>query len=399
MSLIIRPQARVLTERLKEPRRFIQVVAGPRQVGKTTMVGQVLAKGDFPHISITADDPSLRDKAWLEAEWDRARLLAKDSGKGGAVLVVDEVQKIPRWSETVKKLYDADTASKLPLKVILLGSAPLLIQKGMTESLAGRFEIIHMSHWTFPEMREAFKWKAEDFVVYGGYPGSASLIPDFERWTRYIKDSLIETTISRDVFLLTRVDKPALLRRLFDLACHYSGQVLSYQKMTGQLQDAGNTTTLAHYLDLLAGAGMVTGLPKYSGAEVRSRASSPKLLVMNTALMTASFGLKPSEWKNRPEEYGRLFESAIGAHLLTAASSGACKVYYWREGNDEVDFVVETGRFVTAIEVKSSRRRGALSGLAAFAKAWKPGRKLVVGTEGVPLEDFLSKPALTWVSP
>jgi predicted AAA+ superfamily ATPase len=397
--LFQRDSAAVLAARLGEPRRFLQVVAGPRQVGKTTLVQQVLAEFDRPNVFVSADEPALRDAAWLAAQWERARLLAKDDGKRGAVLALDEVQKVPGWSEAVKRLWDEDTRARLPLRVALLGSAPLLVQRGLSESLAGRFEILHLPHWSFAEMRTAFGYSLEQYLYFGGYPGAAPLADDPARWRRYLLDALVETTISRDVLLLTRVDKPALLRRLFELGCRYSGQVLSYTKMLGQLHDAGNTTTLAHYLELLAGAGMLTGLPKFAGAAVRSRGSSPKLQVFNTALLTAQSGLTPSEARADHEFWGRLTESAVGAHLANAAACGMCELFYWREGNREVDFVVRKGRMLVAIEVKSGRAPVAHSGLAAFSEAFKPKRTLLVGGDGIPVEEFLSRPVADWLQP
>ena len=318
--------------------------------------------------------------------------------QAGAVLVFDEIQKISGWSETVKRLWDEDTRAKRPLKVVLLGSAPLLIARGLTESLAGRFEVLHLPHWTFAEMKAAFGWSLDQYLFYGGYPGAAPLVREHQRWARYVIDALIETTISRDVLLLSRVDKPALLRRLFQLGCSYSGQMLSYTKMLGQLHDAGNATTLAHYLDLLAGAGMVTGLQKFAGEAVRRRGSSPKLQVLNTALMTAQSGLTLKDARADREFWGRLTESAVGAHLANAAAAGACELFYWREGDKEVDFVVRVGRRLTAIEVKSGRSRNAQTGLAAFADAFKPKRKLLIGGDGIPVEEFLARPVDHWVN-
>ncbi|MGE0803485.1 MAG: ATP-binding protein [Lautropia sp.] len=391
-----RPQAGTLAKRLAEPRRFMQVVTGPRQVGKSTLVQQVTEGLRVPVRYASADEPTLRAADWIGQQWEATRL---EAGKGGALLVLDEIQKIPSWSETVKRLWDEDTRVKRPLKVVLLGSAPLLITSGLTESLAGRFETLHLPHWSLAEMRKAFGWSLDQYLFHGGYPGAAPLIGEPARWSRYVADSLIETSIARDVLLLSRVDKPALLRRLFDLACHYSGQVLSYTKMLGQLQDAGNTTTLAHYLDLLAGAGMVRGLPKYAGDAARQRGSSPKLQVLNTALMTATSGLSLAEARADREFRGRLAESAVGAHLANAAAAGDCEVYYWRERNHEVDFVVKAGRRLTAIEVKSGRAPLAHAGSAAFAQAFKVHRTLLVGGDGVPLEDFLLDPVLRWVGP
>ena len=392
-----RDYATALAGRLGEPRRFMQVVAGPRQVGKTTLVQQVLAEFDRPNVFVSADEPALRDASWLAAQWERARLVAKDAGQRGAVLALDEVQKIQGWSEAVKRLWDEDTRFRLPLHVVLLGSAPLLVQRGLSESLAGRFEILHLPHWSFPEMRAAFGFSLEQYLYFGGYPGAAPLAGDPPRWRRYLLDALVEPTIARDVLLLTRVDKPALLRRLFELGCRYSGQVLSYTKMLGQLHDAGNTTTLAHYLELLAGAGMLTGLPKFAGAAVRSRSSSPKLQVFNTALLTSLSGLTPAEARDDREFWGRLTESAVGAHLANAAACGECELFYWREGNREVDFVLRAGRTVVAIEVKSGRAPLAHSGLAAFGEAFKPKRSLLVGGDGIPVKEFLSRRVADWL--
>jgi predicted AAA+ superfamily ATPase len=396
-SSFVREQGEILESRLHEPRRFLQVVAGARQVGKTTLVAQVLERLRVPSVFASADEPTLGDGTWLAAQWERARIAATDSGDSGAVLALDEVQKIPGWSETVKRLWDEDTRAARPLLVVLLGSAPLLVAQGLTESLAGRFELLHVPHWSYGEMRAAFGFSLEQYLYFGGYPGAASLVGEPERWRRYVLDSLIETTIARDVLLMTRVDKPALLRRLFELGCRYSGQVLSFTKMLGQLQDAGNTTTLAHYLDLLAGAGVITGLQKYAGQSVRQRGSSPKLQVFNTALMTAQSGLTPEEARLDREYYGRLVESAVGAHLANAAAAGLCELFYWRDRNREVDFVIRRGKTVVALEVKSGRSPDALPGLAAFAEMFEPRRTLLVGGDGIPLAEFLTRPVSDWL--
>lgn len=391
-----RPYARLLAARLAEPRRFVQVVAGPRQVGKSTLVQQVVEASKLPHRIASADEPTLRGPEWIAQQWNAGRLLATDSRRGG-ILVLDEIQKIPGWSEAVKRLWDEDSRRRATLKVVLLGSAPLLVARGLSESLAGRFELLHLPHWSLAEMHAAFGWSVDTFIFYGGYPGAAPLVDEPARWARYVLDALVETSISRDVLLLTRVDKPALLRRLFELACRYSGQVLSYTKMLGQLQDAGNTTTLAHYLDLLAAAGMVTGLPKYTGDAARSRGSSPKLQVLNTALMTAGSGLSLAEARGDGEVWGRLVESGIGAYLANAAAAGDCTLYYWRERSEEVDFVVRAGRQLVAIEVKSGRAPQAHSGMAAFSAAFKPQRTLLVGGGGIAVEEFLARPVTHWL--
>lgn len=390
-----RPEAEGLRRRLQEPRRFLQVVAGPRQVGKSTLVHQVVEDLGVPIRYVSADAPTLKGAHWIRQQWEAARL--ECDGEAGGLLVLDEVQKIPHWSEVVKELWDEDTRRACPLKVVVLGSAPLLIAKGLTESLAGRFEVTHLFHWSWPEMRGAFGWDLDTYLFFGGYPGAAPLVGEVERWRRYVLDSLIETTISRDLLLTTRVDKPALLRRLFELACLYSGQVLSYSKMLGQLLDAGNTTTLAHYLELLAGAGMVGGLPKFAGDQARQRGSSPKLQVFNTAHMSALTQDDLASLKQQPDRWGRWVESAVGAHLWRSTLGGSASLHHWRHGHHEVDFVWRRGARVVAIEVKSGAAPLAHPGTAAFTKAFAPDRCLLVGGDGIPLADFLGKPPEAWL--
>ena len=385
-----------LVARLREPKRFIQVLSGPRQVGKTMLARQALEALALPSLYASADDPTLKDRAWIAQQWEIGRLRCRE-GRGDALLVLDEIQKIPGWSETVKRLWDEDSAAGSGPKALLLGSAPLLVRDGLTESLAGRFEVIHAPHWSYAEIRDAFGWDVDRFVYFGGYPGAAPLAGDRVRWARYVAESLIETTVSRDILLLKRVDKPALLRRLFHLGCDYSGQVLAYQKMLGQLQDAGNTTTLAHYLDLLGGAGLLAGLPKFSGRRVLQRASSPKLQVLNPALATALSPESFDEARADGERWGRLVESAVGAHLLNGAAGTDVGVHYWRDRNREVDFVLTRGDAVAAIEVKSGRRPDRLPGMEAFLKSYPHARPLLVGAGGIPVEEFLLAPPGEWV--
>ena len=393
-----RPIYDTLLGRIHEPRRFIQVLAGPRQTGKTTLAKQIIESIDIPSHYASADEPAFKDSAWIEQQWEIGRTklrLAPVFNK--ALFVLDEVQKITGWSETVKRLWDEDSANSLPLCVIVLGSSPLLVQRGLTESLTGRFEIIPVTHWSFDEMRHAFGWDVDQYVFYGGYPGASELIGDHQRWSNYIIDSLIETTISRDILLMRRVDKPALLRRLFELGCTYSGHILSYQKMLGQLHDAGNTTTLAHYLTLLEGAGLLAGLPKYAGQKVRQRASSPKLQVLNTALITAPSQLTMTEARQDPEFWGRLVESAVGAALANGIRGKGIELFYWAGRNREVDFVVRRAQDLTVIEVKSGRRKTSLPGVEAFSREFKVKRKLLVGAQGIHLKEFLLTPPEQWL--
>jgi predicted AAA+ superfamily ATPase len=392
-----RPLYNLIAGRITEPRRFIQVLAGPRQAGKTTLARQIVGEMGLAAHYASADEPALKDSAWIEQQWEAARHRARSSqDPRPGLLILDEIQKIPTWSEVVKRLWDEDTGSRLQLQVMILGSSTLLIQEGLTESLAGRFEVIPAAHWSFAEMRDAFGWNLDQYIFYGGYPGTADLTRDEDRWARYVNDSLIETTISRDILQMRRVLKPALLRRLFELGCVYSGQVLSYQKMLGQLHDAGNTTTLAHYLKLLESAGLMTGLAKYSGQRTRQRGSSPKLLVMNTALMSVSSGLRFSEARNDPQRWGRLAESAVGATLANGLTGSRVDLFYWTARNKEVDFVGARGKTLVTFEVKTGARKLALPGVAAFAGKYPVTKKLLVGTGGIPIEDFLLTDPVTW---
>lgn len=387
----------IVKDRLSEPRKRIQAITGPRQVGKTTAVQQVASDLDFPVIYATADQPLLDEEAWLGQQWELARQQTKALRHGQcAVLVLDEIQKIPAWSNQVKYYWDEDTHKKIPLQVVLLGSAPLLMQHDLTESLAGRFEQIQATHWSYQEMREAFDWTLNQYLYFGGYPGSASLVQDEERWRRYINDSLIETTLSRDILMQNVINKPILLRRLFELSCYYSSQILSYQKILGQLHDAGNTTTLAHYLQILQSVSMVGGLEKFSNHIIRQRGSSPKLHVFNTALMSATVGLPFEQvYQNKPA-WGRLVESAVGAYLLNEARLHGMSVYYWREGNTEVDFVVAWRKQHIAIEVKSGVPKETQSGLQKFVQQYKPVKTLLIGGQNLSVESFLLTPLTTW---
>ena len=310
------------------------------------------------------------------------------------MLVLDEIQKIDGWSETVKGLWDADRASGCPLHVVILGSSPLLMQRGLNETLAGRFEPIRFTHWSYAEMSEAFGLGLERYVFFGGYPGAAPRIGDSERWADYVRSALIEPNIERDVLSMTRVDKPALLKRLFYLGASYSGQVVSYTKLVGHLQDAGNTTTLTRYLDLLSQAGLLTGFSKHTERPLSAKASTPKLNVLNTALMAAVSGYTFDEARSDRTFWGRMVESAVGAHLANTASPSTT-VKYWRERNHEVDFVLQRGPHVVGIEVKSGSELGATSGMAEFERRFG-SRPIVVGPSGVPLHEFLSLPADHW---
>lgn len=388
----IRKQFGILKERILEPRKFMQVVAGPRQVGKSTLVLQVLNELSIPHSMLAADAVNPEDSDWIHRIWEAARTTMILQGADEYLLVIDEVQKIDNWSEIVKREWDSDTRNRINIKVVLLGSSRLLLKKGLTESLAGRYELIRMPHWSLDEMRDAFGFTLDEYIYYGGYPGSAHLIHDERRWRKYIKDSLVSPAIEKDVIMTTNIYKPALMKQLFELGCSYSAEILSLTKLMGQLQDAGNVTTLASYLKILDECALLTALYKYANDEARKRGSVPKYQVYNNALMTAYVGRSFAKDRVDTRAWGRWVESAVGAHLMSMADELDYDVYYWREGSKgedkEVDFIVSFGGKLMAIEVKSGRR-GMNSGLPAFTEAFHPDKALVVGTGGVSLEDFL----------
>ena len=383
-----RSELQVLQGRLTETRKFIQVVSGPRQVGKTTIISQLYNKIKIPVLYESADAIPPGNTLWLDQLWEAARLRMKSQGSEEYILIIDEVQKIPNWSETVKKNWDFDSFNKTNLKVILLGSSRLLLQQGLTESLTGRFENITLPHWSFTEMNKAFGWDEDTYAWYGGYPGSADLIKDGDRWERYIRDSIIETSISKDILMLTRVNKPALLKNLFELGCLYSGQILSYSKMLGQLHDAGNATTLANYLLLLGGAGLLGGIEKYSVSPVRTKSSSPKLQVYNNALLSSQNPLKFADVKNNPDAWGRVIESIVGTYLANESLRGRFNLYYWRDRNDEVDFVIESNGRLIGIEVKSSVSRSK-KGMSAFQKIFSPVKTICIDKMRLPWQEFI----------
>ena len=418
-----RAQISTLLSRLDETPRRLIVVTGPRQTGKTWLVRQALEQLDRPGLYLPVDEPEppllppfpgrsestfevpnapfssisgSKDTGWLVRQWERARIGAERSDRG-CVLVFDEIQKIPGWSEAVKGLWDTDRHHGRRLHVILLGSAPLLMQRGMTESLAGRYETIRLTQWSFAEMSAAFDFDLPAYIYFGGYPGAAPLVREQRRWRAYVTEAIVEPNIERDILAMQRVDKPALLKRLFELGADYSGQILSYTKMLGQLQDAGNTTTLARYLDLLAQAGLIVGLPNYAGGAYRRRASTPKLNVLDTALMSALSGYTFEEARADRSFWGRLVESAVGAHLFNTGAPEV-RLHYWRHLGREVDFVLMRGPRLAAIEVKSGvRRAGSASGLDEVRRRFDGVRTILVGDGGVPLSEFLSVPAPEWI--
>lgn len=375
-----------LSDRLRESRRFIQVVIGPRQTGKSTGVSQALGKLSAPVVEYAFDRPRDRRSAKLEEIWGQAREMLGSSPE--VILSLDEIQKVPDWSSTVKFLWDEDTRRGNNIKVVATGSSALTLRGGMAESLKGRFEEIASTQWTLAECRDAFGYSLDDFLFFGGYPGAAALKDEPDRWFAYMHDSIIEPTITQDVLEMETVKKPALLRALFEIGAMYSAREISYRKLLGQLDDRGNTEVISHYLDLLSRAGLLSGLRKYDEKPLRSKTSSPRLLVHDTSLMTAASEEDAEALFANPAQKGHLIETAAGAYLLERSRQERFSVRWWRDRNDEVDFVITKGRKRTAIEVKGGHTRRT-KGLGAFVEKYPGTYVLIVGAESCPLEEFL----------
>ena len=384
-----RAEFQTIKSRLEENRRFIQVVMGPRQVGKSTVVKQVLKELDIPYQMFSADNVPATNSGWIANCWEATRSLQKNKGYEGIVLVIDEIQKITNWSEAVKKEWDNDTFHDRNIKVLLLGSSRVLLEKGLSESLAGRFEEIRMSHWSYTEMKECFGFTLDQYIYYGGYPGAATLINDADRYQQYIQSGIVDATINKDILMDTPISKPALLRQTFELGSAYSGQLLSLNKMLGALQDAGNTATLAGYIHLLDESGLLCGLQKYSIDTARRKASIPKLQVYNNALKMIYNPLTFEEAITNRQAWGHIFESAIGAYLVSQSFVHRFEVFYWRERNDEVDFILRKKGAVIAIEIKSNAEKQTC-GLESFKKLFSPKTAFIVGDGGISAEEFLS---------
>ena len=390
--MITRQQLSVLKTRMEEPRRFIQVLAGPRQVGKTTLVQQFVQQTNIPVLSVSADLVEPTNKEWIILQWETVRSKMRIQQLTEYILIIDEIQRINDWSAVVKREWDADTQQGINIKVILLGSSRLLLKDGLTESLFGRFELIRMTHWTFAEMHEAFDFSLDEYIYFGGYPGGAMLRNDENRWLDYMQHAIIEPGIEKDVLMTKRILKPALMRQLFEIGCSYSSEELSFTKVLGQLQDAGNVTTLSNYLYTLSEANLLGGLQKYAKDKARRYQSSPKFMVYNTALLSALHGKGFDAERESPERWGRWVESAVGAYLLNQAEIYGYNVYYWRENNDEVDFVLENrNKELLAIEVKSGHRIDN-AGVHVFEQKFHPIHTFIVGSNAFTTEEFLSIP-------
>ena len=386
--MIQRSYFETIASRVNEPRKFLQIIEGPRQVGKSTLIKQVLKSTSLPWVHFTADNVPATRTAWISDCWATARNKLRMEHLPQLLLVIDEIQKLKNWGEVVKKEWDDDTFNDVPIKVVLLGSSRIRLEKGLSESLKGRYETIKMPNWTLKEIQEGFGMTTDEYIYFGSYPGAADLRHDLDRWQEYISSSIVDATINNDILMDTPIAKPALLRQTFELSSAYSGQMVSLTKMLGQLQDAGNTTTLTHYLDLLNQAGMVCGLNKYAVDKARRRNSIPKYQVYNNAMMSLYCEHDFQSARADHKLWGRLFESAVGAHIMNCSYTNRFKVYYWREDGKEVDFVLVKDTKVVAIEVKSNHDKDT-SGLHIFQELFRPFRTVLVGEGGIDIDTFL----------
>jgi len=384
---------KTLSQRITGKRKFIQVIAGPRQTGKTTLARQLFKETEILSSFHSADDSIEIGSVWIDQIWESLRLQMHLKKAKESILFIDEIQKINNWSECVKKNWDKDTAENRKLKLIILGSSRLLLEDGLSESLLGRFEMNYLGHWTYPEMKKAFSFTAQQYVWFGSYPGAADLIKDENRFKNYIRNSVIEPSLNRDIFLTTKISKPALLRQLFEISTQYSAFILSFNKMIGQLTDAGNTTTLARYLTLLGQAGLIAGLNKFSTKPIIEKLSIPKLQVYNTALITALRTESFIEAQGDPVFWGHMIESSVGAYLINQANEyHDIKLYYWRERNAEMDFVVKYGKKIFGIEVKSNTEKINAKSRGLFSTCFPGSHLILVGDSGISFEEFMLTP-------
>lgn len=384
-----RQHLNILTSRMAEPRRRMQIVMGPRQVGKSTLVGQFTEATSVPFDFFAADSVNRFDTSWIPNKWQQARMRMDIHSEQEHILVIDEVQKIRGWSEQVKKEWDEDSRSHRNLKVILLGSPRLLLQKGLEESLEGRFETIKMGYWDWQEMHEAFGFSMDEYVYFGGFPGLAPDIQDEDRWRNLMEDSIISSILTRDILEIEEIRNPALLRQVFELACIESAKELSLTKMQGTM-NSGTVPTIKNYLDILNKSMTVQPLQNYSASRIKEKLSVPKMQVFNNAFRNRFGSFSFDEARVDPAEWGRQIESAVGAHLANRSMMDDYELFYWRnERRQECDYVLRKGQALVAIEVKS----GSVDKTVGFEKfkeqfADKVTSAFIVGPQALPLEDF-----------
>ena len=384
-----RAQLSVLKSRMAEPRRTIHVVMGPRQVGKSTMIDQFVEKATVPYSLFSADGVGKTNTAWISEKWHEVRTMMMLYNETEHILIIDEIQKIIGWSEIVKKEWDKDTREKRNLKVILLGSSRLLIQKGLEESLEGRYEAHKMGYWEWEEMREAFGFTMEQFIYFGGFPGLAPYINDEERWRKMMEDSIISPILNHDILDIDEIRNPPLLRQVFEIGSIYSAQEISLTKMQGVV-NSGTVPTISSYLRILDETMLIKPLQKYDNSAIKTKSSIPKLQAYNNAFRNSYCQHTFEEALMNKTEWGRQVESAVGAYLAGRAILDGFELLFWRdEKKNECDYVLKKGERLIAIEVKSGHADN-IDGYHTFMKKFEKNivNSFIVGPEGLPLEDF-----------
>ena len=384
-----RAQLSVLKSRMAEPRRTIHVVMGPRQVGKSTMIDQFVEKATVPYSLFSADGVGKTNTAWISEKWHEVRTRMMLYNETEHILIIDEIQKIVGWSEIVKKEWDQDTREKRNLKVILLGSSRLLIQKGLEESLEGRYEALKMGYWEWEEMRDAFGFTMEQFIYFGGFPGLAPYINDEDRWRKMMEDSIISPILNHDILDNEEIRNPPLLRQVFELGSIYSAQEISLTKMQGVV-NSGTVPTISSYLRILDETMLIKPLQKYDNSVIKTKNSIPKLQAYNNAFRNSYCQHTFEEALMNKTEWGRQVESAVGAYLAGRAILDGFELLFWRdEKKNECDYVLKKGERLIAIEVKSGHVDN-IDGYHAFMKKFEKNivNSFIVGPEGLPLEDF-----------
>ena len=354
-----------LEHNLAHSPQFLQVLLGSRQVGKTTSILHFLEhEYSTPYLYVSADAILSANLSWVIENWQNAR--AK-----GATIVIDEIQKVHNWAETIKALWDDEKRRPNPIACILLGSSSLDIQKGLTESLTGRFQLTRAHHWNFSESKAAYEISFDEFLHFGGYPASYAFVKSPQDWSNYVQTSIVSTVIEKDILSNHTVKSPALFKQAFEILIAYPAQEISYTKILGQLQDKGNTDLIKHYIALFEGAYLLRALEKFSQKPLVKKSSSPKILPLCSAFYYLTL-----QSSYEPEERGRAFELLVGCQL----DRTGLELYYWREGNFEVDFVLKRGKEIWGIEVKSGKKRSP-RGLEKFKGSFPQAKTVIISPD------------------
>lgn len=368
-----------LLRRISEPApSLIQLLVGPRQVGKTTLLLELADTLGPQAIYVACDTPEASLPGWRDRLWQRVR---EQAARSKATLLLDEIQAVSGWSAWLKSCMDQVKRQRVPLHIVATGSSSLRLGAGARESMAGRFERHVLPQWSARNLHELLDVPANEaparLVALGGYPGAVRFWNDPDRWRSYIRDAIIEPAIGRDILQLEQVRKPALLRQVFALATAHPAEILSLDKIAGALAERGALETIAHYLDLLKAAFLVAPTHKYSDAEIRRRRSPPKLVVLDNALLAATSSAPDP--RTDTARWGRWVENACLAHAIHQGE----EVFYWREEPWEVDgvFVGPRGRWL--VEVKTGAyTQTDLRGLAQAAIRFPKFKPLVLCDRG-----------------